>query len=293
MSIKQRLYHYIYEQHWTLGFIDGPVEDVVNGKPYDIRYVNGIPSDRWFADPFILDYDEQSIQLLVEEYCYKVKRGRIARITIDRNSYHLLSYKIILDLPTHLSFPFIERKDGKFYISPENSASGSWYKYEYNADNDQLIKAQVVVNEPLTDAIKTDVCGDDLIFATHIPTQNGKVLAVYDANGEKKNEIKFQSNIARNAGDWFKVGEKVYRPAQDCNGGYGMAVIIQEIKKDVEGNHVFNVIRRITSTHPKFTTGCHTFNNYRNLIVVDVHGYRRPVLVTTIKEIKKISRFLR
>ena len=286
MNIRKRLYNYVYEQHWTLGFIEGPVSDIVEGKPYDIYYVKGMPRDRWFADPFILDYNEQTIQVLVEEFSYKIKRGRIARLSIDRNSYRLLSYKIILDLPTHLSFPFIERKNGKVYISPENSASGCWSKYEYNIQSNQLNKVQVIAQEPLTDAIKTDVFGEELIFSTHIPTQNGNVLTVYDANGVKKQDIEFKSRIARNAGDWFKVGDKVYRPAQDCNGSYGCAVIIQEVKKDLNSFTLLSK-RRIHSTSSKYTTGCHTFNHYNGVSVVDVHGWRNPHLVKLLNTVKK------
>lgn len=282
MSIKEKIYHYIYDQYWSLGFVEEPISDIVNGKPYVIHYVKRMPRDRWFADPFILGYNEQTIQVLVEEFCYKIKRGRIAKLTIDRSNYHLLAYKIILDLPTHLSFPFIERVGEKVFICPENSASGSWSKYEYNLKTNQLEKVQVISQEPLTDAIKTDFFGEELIFSTSLPHQNGSVLSVYDVNGVKKKDIEFSSNIARNAGGWFELDGKIYRPAQDCNGGYGCAVIIQEVSL-VNNAFVLNDIRIVKSTNPKFTTGCHTFNTYKGLTVVDVHGWRRPLLVKIVK----------
>lgn len=287
MSIRTRLYDYIYEQRWTIGFIDGPIADIVDGKPYTIHYVKGMPCDRWFADPFILDYDDNTIRVLAEEFCYKIKRGRIARLLIDRSNYRLISYNIILDLPTHLSFPFIERKNGKVYICPENSASGCWSKYEYNAESGQTNKVQVIAQEPLTDAIKTDLFGEELIFSTHIPSQNGNVLSVYDLNSLKTQEIIFPSNTARNAGSWFKIGDKVYRSAQDCNGGYGRAVIIQEVLEEGDG-FGFKDVRRIESTNPLFTTGCHTFNHYGGVSVLDVHGRRRPRLVWAANALKKL-----
>ena len=287
MTIKQYLYRFVYEQHWTIGFIISPLADIVNGSPYEVHFVRGMPHDRWFADPFILDYNEQSIQVLVEEFCYKIKRGRIAKLTIDRRNFRLISYKIILDLPTHLSFPYIERKDGRVYISPENSASGCWCKYEYDEDNDTLIKTQEIVREPLTDAIKINEFGEELIIATHIPTQNGNVLSVYYANGKKKYDIEFQSMIARNAGDVFKVGNIVYRPAQDCTKAYGEAVIIQEVS--IGKNELcFNNILRLESPNSKYNTGCHTFNHYHGLSVIDVHGYRRNTLARLVTSIKRM-----
>ena len=266
----------IFEQHWTLGFIDQPLSDIVQGHSYDVHYVKGMPKDRWFADPFILDYDNQVVKVLVEEFSYGIRRGRIARLTIERNSYRLKDYKIILDLSTHLSFPFILRKNGKVYICPENSESGAWHMYEYDITNDELTRLRTIINEPLTDAIVCNVFGESLIFSTHLPSQNGNVLSIYNEEGELVQEVQLNSDVARNAGDWFKVGENVYRPAQDCNGAYGKAVIIQEAIRDNDGSFKFNEIRRIESTHPKYSTGCHTLNSYKDLIVVDVHGWRKP-----------------
>lgn len=287
MGFYSKLSHFINEQHWTLGFIEQPLKDIVEGTPYEIIYVKGMPKDRWFADPFILDCDEDGIQVLVEEFCYNLRRGRIARLSIDRKSYRLLEYKIILDLPTHLSFPFIQRKNGKVYVCPENSASGSWSKYEYNLTTDSLVKVNTLPNLPLTDAVSTGLFGEGLVFATSLPDPNGDTLTAYSKDGELKQRISFPSNTARNAGDWFVVDNRVYRPAQDCNSGYGKAVILQEVTNE-DGSFVFKDVRRVASTHPKFTTGCHTFNNYKGLTIVDVHGWRRPRLVKVVRSIKTL-----
>lgn len=281
MKIRQLLHNYIYEQRWTLGFIEGSLELIVSGNQFEVKYIKGMPHDRWFADPFILEYDEKIIKVLVEEFSYKLRRGRIALVVIDRKTYNVVRYKILLDISTHLSFPFIVREDGNVFVYPENSESGSWYRYEYDYENELLIKPQVVVNEPLTDAILTNLICDKLIFSTQTPNQNGRELMVYEETGERRQKIVFTSNIARNAGDWFKIGEKVYRPAQDCNGGYGRAVILQEVLKN--GNSfIFEDVRRIVSTNKEYTTGCHTFNNYKDLTVIDVHGWRRPKITKTI-----------
>lgn len=287
MSIHKKLYRFINEQHWTLGFIEQPLKDIVEGKPFKIHYVKGMPHERWFADPFILDYDDNTISVLAEEFSYSIRRGRIALLTFDRHTYGLLNYKIILDLPTHLSFPFIQRENGKAYICPENSASGGWNRYEYNPVTNQCLNPQTVIAKPLTDAIITDLLDKEYVFSTQIPDQNGNTLLMYSIDGTLQQEIVFPSNVARNAGEWFCVDEKVYRPAQDCNNGYGCAVIIQEVKK-TNGSLTFTDTSRIESTHPKFTTGCHTFNHYEGLSVVDVHGWRRPRLVKWVDNTKRL-----
>lgn len=286
MSIHSILSRYINEQHWTIGFIEQPLRDTIKGKPYEIHYVKGMPRDRWFADPFILDHDDDTISVLAEEFSYSVRRGRIALLNFDRHTYSLQDYKIILDLPTHLSFPFIQRKNGKVFVCPENSESGSWNMYEYNPSSNQCLKKHPVVEKPLTDAIITGLLGKENIFSTQLPNQNGNVLLMYSVGGVLQQELAFSTKVARNAGEWFCVDGQVYRPAQDCNNGYGRAVIIQEVTK-IDDSLEFTDIRRIESTHPKYTTGCHTFNHYNGLSVVDVHGWKRPGLVKWVNATKK------
>ena len=273
MNLRSKVHRFIYEQHWTIGFIEQPLSDIVQDKPLEIRYVKNMPKECWFADPFILDYDDSIIQLLVEEFNYAIRKGRIAKVLIDRNSYAVIGYKVVLELQSHLSFPFIYRNEGRVFVCPENSASGSWNMYEYNKDGDTLTFIKRLSELPLTDAIFTSRVGNPLIFSTYIPVQNGDTLSVFNMVGQKTKAITFKSNIGRNAGDWFNIGTSVYRPAQDCNGDYGKAIIIQSVENNGD-DFTFLDVRRIESTNPKFTTGCHTFNNYRDLTVVDVHGYR-------------------
>ena len=66
----------------------------------------------------------------------------------------------------------------------------------------------------------------------------------------------FGECIARNAGDFFECGGKVYRPAQECNRWYGNALSIQQYE-----NGEFKEVRRIPRLH--------TLNSYQGVTVVD------------------------
>ena len=89
-------------------------------------------------------------------------------------------------------------------------------------------------------------------------------LCVQDANAlnlelETLNQPKtyvFGECIARNAGDFFECGGKVYRPAQECNRWYGNALSIQQYE-----NGEFKEVRRIPRLH--------TLNSYQGVTVVD------------------------
>lgn len=66
----------------------------------------------------------------------------------------------------------------------------------------------------------------------------------------------FGECVARNAGDFFECGGKVYRPAQECNRWYGNALSIQLYE-----NGEFKEVRRIPRLH--------TLNSYQGVTVVD------------------------
>ena len=102
MKIKQ-IKKLLEESEWKLGILLNGYDDL---KANRVKWIsNGIYKNKWFADPFILDFDDKKITLLVEEFDYSIHRGRIARLVIDRNSWTITDCKIILDLGTHLSFP--------------------------------------------------------------------------------------------------------------------------------------------------------------------------------------------
>ena len=284
MSFKQRVFNRLTEGCWNLGFIEEPLEGIIAGESIVIHYLHHRFKDRWFADPWLLDVDDKVIKVLVEEYKYRERCGYISLLTIDRSQYSLISTKTLLKLPTHLSFPAILRKDDKVYIYPENAAGEGLGLYELG--NDTCIHVWNISKEPLADAVITNCFGDNLLFSTHVPTHNGNILTVYKielfkGEPELETEVAFTSNVARNAGNWLRIGNKVYRPAQDCNGRYGSAVILQEVEKE-ENRYVFKDIRRITSTNPKLSTGLHTFNHLNGLTVVDVHGYHHSKIIARL-----------
>ena len=277
MNIRKLL----YDNHWTIGFVQNDMNSILDGDRLKINWVKNPHKNRWFADPFILDVDDEKITLLVEEFYDPINKGRISKLVIERRSYHRTEVKPILELDSHLSFPAILRKNNKIYIYPENSGSGELKLYQYNPSNDSCDLLQTLCREALTDAVLTDLLGEIILFSTHIPTQNGNVLSSYkykDGIFVYDEDFIFDSNVARNAGDWFEYNGSIYRPAQDCNYRYGGAMFIQKVIKDKEDILSFINVRRIEEHCDGYDLGCHTFNHYRGITVIDVNGYRRPFL---------------
>lgn len=246
---------------------------------------NPYVKNKWFADPFILSYDDNIIEVLVEEMDYGLNKGRIAKLTIDRSTYTIQSLDILLETPTHLSFPAIMRSENDIYVYPENSTSGSLYLYKYNKEEGKLEKVKEIIDEPLTDTIIVDQSDDHYIVSTKIPDPNGKTLQIYKfANGEviPFHSYEFDDNCARSAGDWYYEDGRLIRPAQDCNGYYGIGLVFQKVTIRDNRFH-FEVINRLR--HPKGYDGMHTFNKYGDLCIVD---FRKPVYPFIYKIAKTI-----
>ena len=279
---------YAMANKWNIGFVTSPLKDIVAGdEKLRIHWMKHNCKTSWFADPFILDMDESHIYVLVEEFFYPTKRGRISKLTVNRRDYRLEKIDVVLELPTHLSFPAILRENGKVYIYPENSASGNLTLYEYDSTLNKCTPLKVLCSQPLTDAIVTDLLGCCLIASTKMPNPNKNILGFYSGDVLVK-ECKFQKNTARNAGDWFALDGVIYRPAQDCSKTYGGAVIIQKVQKNGAGDFHFENVRRFESDCSDYNQGFHTFNHYKGVTVVDAKGLRFPLLNKLFFGIRKV-----
>lgn len=285
-----KLFDLIRRYKWDLGIALKSEGHSYNAPEWNFHIVKA-PKNKWYADPFILDVTADNIIVLVEEFTYNINRGRLAKLIIDKKTYKLKSEKIILDLSTHLSFPAILRMRESVYIYPENSASGKNTLYRFNPNNDNLVVVNTLSDLPLTDAIITEIGGHNYLFSTKIPTQNSNELTIYASNEKMGSYHPIQSiclpdNTARSAGDIFVDGNRIIRPAQNCNGGYGVGLVFQEVTKDSNGQIAIKELFR-KSPYANYI-GMHTYNQYKDYVIVDLHARRHPVLHKLLLTIKRI-----
>lgn len=277
-SLKETLGHYT----WDIAYGSYTPEILSKGlNRSKINIVRNPYINKWFADPFILEDNPDAIELLVEEFDYSVQKGRIARLKINKKNHTIVECSIILELPTHLSFPVIYRRNGEIYVHPENSASGASYIYRYDRATDKLVDPQLMINEPLTDAIIRPEGKSYRMFATRVPDSNGCVLHEYSSEKffgpyQHCGENIYPNNTARMAGMFIENNGMIVRPSQDCLNGYGNAVIIYDCHTP---------LCRIAPNTLKYA-GIHTFNTFNGSFVIDLKKYDYPLLYKFIKKIK-------
>ena len=267
------VFDWIKRHRWELALVD---------KDWNLHFIKSPYKNRWFADPFILTVTDEEIILLVEEFSYRIKKGRIARLAVDRGLLTIAKMEIILELDTHLSFPFIMRKGNDIYICPENSASGSSTMYRYNDETRGISPCAINCKLPLTDAVFLRIQDNSYIFSTSIPDPNGKTLTIYrkDTPGGAYipvQTVQFSDYVARNAGAIMERNGQLLRPAQICDGGYGygLGIEFQRISYD---NGLFSFSVAEQHFPPRGYDGLHTYNEHAGVAIVDCRCFNHPAL---------------
>ena len=284
-NFKKTLVHYT----WDLAYFDFNSQIITQGIDFNqIHIVRNPFKKKWFADPFILKESECELTLLVEEFDQDVKRGRIAQIVVDKSKNLITSCDIILDLPTHLSFPAIYRVGDKIFVHPENSASGASFMYEYDELEKKLINPIKVIDEPLTDAVIIKDENGFKLFSTTASEPNGSNLKVFISSNflgpyEFFNAKHFPYCRARMAGKCLEYKGEIIRPAQDCEGAYGKAVIFYNGHKE---------LGEIRPNQYKYA-GVHTFNKLNNTCIIDIKRFDYPLFVLIKNQIKRLMESVR
>lgn len=277
--IKQRLIDFFLQESWNVGFVTMPLEHVIGStEPLNIQWLKHDYKDRWFADPFILDVDENNIYVLVEDYVRTKAKAHISLLTVDRLNYKLLDIDPIIEESTHLSFPIINRKEDHLLIYPENGASGKLKLYSFDRITKKCKFERELFDGALADAVLVNIQGQEYLVATEGEELNGKILNFYVKDSSVfrfERSVHFERNTARNAGEWFNFDGQLYRPAQDCDLRYGAAMEIQRFNPQ---DFSFDTVRRIAPTSKKYSRGIHTFNHFKGYSVVDGYGYDRPII---------------
>ena len=109
-SLRNKFINSFYFHQWSL------MMDISDDLSTNFSIFKKIipPKDRFWADPFIV-YKNEKYYVFFEELIYSEKIGHISLIEIDKNGNHSKPEKI-LDLPFHLSYPFIFEFEKNYYF---------------------------------------------------------------------------------------------------------------------------------------------------------------------------------
>lgn len=300
MTFKQKL---SYCENWNIGFVQYSPEEFVNNKSLlEIKWLQHPYKDRWFADPFIYKVSASEIIVFVEEYPFETNIGRLVELVVDRKSFRLINRYLLLEQESHLSYPSIVRKDNNVYVFPENVATGQFSAYLYDEKSHSLLFYKNIIKEPLADATIVQIAEgmENLYLMTALKSPDVyKNLNLYfskelfgDYSLYQQSPVSTSSEYSRPAGNWIKVKESWYRPAQDCSKRYGGGISIMRVlsfpTKQQNEEYKEELAFKLEPQKGRYGFGIHTINFCDGFCVVDGYGWLYPTLGPLYNKVRNI-----
>ncbi len=241
-SVYRRLY---WAPHWRVGWrrLKGP--DLLDLRRHPDEGWIDLPDDgtRFYADPFPFEHDGK-VTLFVEDFVHTVGRGIISAVTFGADGPEGRP-EPVLELEHHLSYPFVFAADGEIWMVPECCASGRIDLFRAtNYPGGWVREATLVHDVVASDATLIEHEGVWWMFAT-LKDGGGFSDALHlwsapDFRGpwvpHRANPVLIDIAAARPAGRMVVRNGALYRPVQDCRGGYGKALALARVTRlDADG----------------------------------------------------------
>jgi hypothetical protein len=270
-----------HRESWNIGSISKPITALLeSGSRPEVRWFPPPKRGKFLADPFGLSIDER-VCILCEEFDRKERKGRIVSIEFGKEG-SVSPPSVAIDLPVHVSYPYLVQYDGDIFCIPETAQAGEIAIYKADDFPNRWRKIAVLVNN----------------FAGHDPTvfQYGGLwwLACTGENlGQQSdlflwhaskllgpwvphlaNPVKRDSASSRSAGTPFTYKEHLYRPAQDCSRTYGGRIILNRIETLTDREFKEQPVAVIEPYRKgPYPDGVHTVSAVGNLTFVDGKRY--------------------
>jgi hypothetical protein len=229
-----RIYHAVWHEQWSL--VVRRREDRLPPLSFAEGRQLQPPLGRDWADPFPLHAGDRS-WLFFEEVRWRGGHGHISVGELDEQG-RLRDVRVALATRHHLSYPFVFTHDDQAYLLPESRTSSATTLYRARSLPDDWVAACVLADVALYDptlllrdgvwwlfgtVAAAGESEDDELHLFHAPALEGPWHA------HPRNPVVSDVRGARPAGPFIRDGGRLLRPAQDCSGRYGRAVVFKEV----------------------------------------------------------------
>jgi hypothetical protein len=267
-----------YPSHWRVGWrfvTDADVWDRFDlAGPRWQNLVN--PAGRYLADPFPFARQGGSY-IFAEDFDQRTGKGVISFVAMDRNG-PTGPPQPVLEEPWHLSYPFLLEHKGDVWMVPECSGSRQVLIYRAAPFPTHWVKEAVLLDDVFaTDATILHHAGRFWMFVT-ASREHGysDALEIYYADEilgpwvpHRSNPVLIDVRAARSAGNIvFRKGQ-LWRPVQDCRGGYGSALGLARIDQLTEDRYR-QTVQVVLHPGPEWPgRRIHTLNRAGNIECID------------------------
>jgi hypothetical protein len=269
--------HVLRQAEWNVGLVPGPIHAFIGDDTRPrIDWVRPRSTSTYLADPFPVQENGQ-LHLFCEEYVRRTRKGRISHVVIDPSG-QLSRPKPIIQLSTHMSYPYVFSHEERYYCVPETSQERRIVLYR--CEQFPYVWREVCVLLDGIAAVDTSLVRHDnrwwMLFSNADDQENAK-LFVWHAPSlmgpwepHARNPVKTDARSARSAGRLFSHERALYRPAQDCSESYGGRVVLNRITRLSAQEFSEEVVGLIgPDRHSPYPDGLHTVCGAGDLTVVD------------------------
>jgi hypothetical protein len=299
-NILKRLVQEITREHWAVGVIAEPVQQVYQSfDPAKIRWLPP-PPDGFLADPFGLTRPDGTLVVLAEALSWQDGRGRIVAFE-SRPDGTLTAAQGVFSFTSHASYPQLIEHAGNVYCIPETLAQRRVQLFRADPFPHRWV-ADSVLLENFAGADAT-VCRHEgrwwLFVGNHDDQDEAKLFVFHAAElrgpwqPHAANPVKCDLRSARPAGPFFTLDGALYRPAQDCSVTYGGAIVVNRIDRLTPEEFAERPTRRLApAAHGPYPHGLHTLSGAGNLTLVD--GKRHAISAASLTApLQRLSQHLR
>lgn len=284
----------LYAESWNVAWRRGNPGDILHDKETPFQIIEN-SYGFWAADPFPFCQDGM-LYIFAELYDYVLRRGCLGYCRWTGEGFG--PWKKVITEPYHLSYPCIFRQNGEIYIMPESGADHSLYWYRAEQFPDSWVKEK---------ALRRDVVYGDTTIIDHQNCEYALAYDVEDAGDYKLWLLNLQNpqedrvitsnypvNTLRPAGNFFALGDGVYRPAQICIHDYGEGLAFYRCV--VEGSDFQETLQqKIYPADLRFdksilADGIHTYNAAGGIEVIDIKTRRFNLLNFGSRIVGKLGR---
>ena len=267
---------------WNVGFVEGGPARLLSADPLDVQWLPRPEPLTYIADPFVAERDGVRA-LFVESFDYHNERGAIDALVLDDDDRVVRRARVI-DIDTHLSYPYPVEIDGELYLVPENCSGNEVALYRCVSFPDRWERESALF--PAFDGVDTTLVahgGRWWAFCTRYSRGSTLALNAFHADSPRGpwsphalNPIVVDVSSARPGGQPFTVDGVLYRPGQDCSDSYGGALAIARIDELTPTAYRETIVQRHGARgFGRWNAGIHTVSFTRGRIVVDgKHVYR-------------------
>ena len=269
------------KRRWHVAFIK------TDNLELDFTKVHSIPNpqDGFLADPFVIEYADQSY-CFVEEFSYKQNKGKISTYLLSEDSAQPLG--TALEETFHLSFPYLIEHNQDLFMIPESASNNDIRLYKnISFPNEWVLEKILIKNVDAADTVVfyqdnmwfmlTNICSSNVSdHQSELHLFSSKELVSDNWSPAPSNPITFDSLKARNGG-CFAYNGKQYRVNQvHDKSHYGKALQINEISKITPSSMVE---KNILSMEPNFFKNINSTHHYDKSKYFVVFDYARDELI--------------